>query len=271
VTDQYLPQPWIDAWATWAPYLLAALVVTTALVHLLLPVARIVERWARASAVTWDDAPARRLVEILTWLASLTALLISLIPRLAMGGMREDDPGPQPRRKRQTMREPVEVLVLAVLFAAAPILTACGPSAIATQADLVAIGAIATAGADEVLIAERARALDAVVSRAEAECPSGCDEERAEAYRVELAATEARWAPVLACRLPVVEALRSWLDGLDTARVAATESVGLALLARLGLRFAAAYSALAVCVEAAAPDADLPALPAALSALGGGE
>jgi len=45
-TDIPLPPEWLDLVHAWAPYALAALLCTTALVHALLPIARAVERWA---------------------------------------------------------------------------------------------------------------------------------------------------------------------------------------------------------------------------------
>lgn len=109
-----------------------------------------------------------------------------------------------------------------------------------------------------------------MLERARADCGAdGCDEARSAHHRAELAAAESRWAPVLACRAPVVEALRAWADGIETASQAATEGVGLALLVQLGARFLSTWTALVACVEAAAPDVDLPSLPAALAALAG--
>lgn len=264
-----LPPAWLPHVQAWAPRLLAALLLTTALVHLLLPIARAVERWALTTPATWDDGPARRAVEVLEWAAGLSQLLLALVPRLAVGrpGAPAKDAGPKPGGRPP----PLPVLLALLVAVTSSVASGCGAGALGAQADLIAFGGLAAAEADEVLVGARARELDGVLERARAECsPGGCEEDRAEHHRAELARAEARWAPVLACRAPVVEALRSWLDGLETAHQAATSEVGLALLLRLGARFVAAYSALVACVEAAAPDVDLPGLPPALAGLAGG-
>lgn len=266
-----LPPAWLEAAHQWAPYVVAALVLTTALVHLLLPIARAVERWALTTPATWDDGPARRAVEILEWLAGLLRLLLTYVPRIALGGLRGSAPPKDAGPKPPGGRPPPLPVLLALVMAASSVASGCGAGALGAQADLIAFGGLAAAEADEVLVGARARELDAVLERARAECsPGGCEEDRAEHHRAELARAEARWAPVLACRAPVVEALRGWLDGLETAHQAATSEVGLALLLRLGARFVAAYGALVACVEAAAPDVDLPGLPPALAGLAGG-
>jgi hypothetical protein len=138
----------------------------------------------------------------------------------------------------------------------------CGASALGAQADLVAIAGAAAADADAALVAARARELDAIVDEARTECgAAGCSEARAEEVRTRFAAAETRWAPALACRAPVVEALRAWAAGLETASAAGTPELGVALLLRLGARFVAEFRALERCVETAAPDVDLPGLP----------
>lgn len=160
--------------------------------------------------------------------------------------------------------------LLLLALALVPLLEGCGAGALAMQADLVALGGIAAAEADEAIVAARAADLDAVVERAELSCGEGqCDEARAEAFRAELERREARWQPVMECRAPIVEALRSWADGIETAHAAGTEEIGLALLLRLGLRFLGAYAALDRCIEATGVSFDLPGLPPQLVALGG--
>jgi len=84
-TDLPLPAEWLAALHAWAPYALAALLLTTALVHALLPVARAVELWAQTTPARWDDGPAHRLVEALEWAASASALVLSLVPRITVG------------------------------------------------------------------------------------------------------------------------------------------------------------------------------------------
>lgn len=206
----------------------------------------------------------------------ILAAVVAGVMRQLLGGSDDGASSEIERKRADRMRPPPDAgalgVPLAIVAAACSVLTSgCSARAYGAQADLVALGGIAAAGADEVLVEARARELDAVLEQAREECsPAGCDEERAEHHRAELAAAEARWAPVLACRAPVVEALRSWADGISTALQVATDDVGIALLLRLGGRFVAAYSALVACVEAVAPDVDLPGLPPALSALVGG-
>jgi hypothetical protein len=120
-----------------------------------------------------------------------------------------------------------------------------------------------------VIIAARAADLDEVVEEAAAECPAeGCPDDRAAYYRAELERRTETWRAVLACRAPVVESLRSWLDGLRTAQAVATDEVGLELLGVLGARFVAAYAAAGACVEGAGGPT-LPGLPGPLAAVGG--
>jgi len=89
-----LPPEWLAALHAWAPYALAALLLTTAFVHALLPVARAVERWAQSTPARWDDAPTHRLVAALEWLAAASALVLSLVPRITIGRI-----GPAPRSR----------------------------------------------------------------------------------------------------------------------------------------------------------------------------
>lgn len=178
-----------------------------------------------------------------------------------------------PRRSGPTKRRgppPLPMLWIVAIASVVIAIPGCGAGMIGAQADLIALGGIASAGADEMIVDARAHELDAIVAEARATCgDDGCTEEQATTLRERLDAGERRWSPVLACRAPVVEALSAWLDGLETAHVAATADIGIALLVRLGLRFITAYSALARCVEAAAPDVDLPQLPPELVAIGG--
>lgn len=175
--------------------------------------------------------------------------------------------GPKPNlNTRPPRRPPTGPITGAFLMLFA---MGCGAGAIGAQADLIAVAGIATAGADEVLVGARARELDAIVDEARRDCAEGCSVDEADAYRARLREAEEHWAPVLACRAPVVEALRAWLDGLETAHAAATAELGIGLLVRLGMRFVAAYGGLRVCVTTAEPDVELPALPVELAPIGG--
>lgn len=156
----------------------------------------------------------------------------------------------------------VASMLLALLFL---FLSACGASALSTQADLVAVGGLLAADADVVLVDARQRELDDVLERTRAECRSGCDDARKVELRAEVASIRDRWSPVLECRAPVVEALRLWADGVEVA--AAAGDIGLELLARRALRFLTAWETLDACLGAAAPSVDLPDLPPLLRAL----
>lgn len=143
----------------------------------------------------------------------------------------------------------------------------CGASAIGAQADMIAVTGAIVHEADEVIVTVRARKLEAVVERAVAECQAGCDEARRERDRLEMQAIEERWAPVRAAHALVVDALHAWVEGLEVARAAHTESVGIALLLRLAARVAALYGDLVDLLAEVAPDVHLPGLP---GELGGG-
>ena len=116
IDDLPIPPDWLEAVHAWAPSVLAALVLTTALVHLALPVARAIERWAITTPVAWDDGPARRLVEALEWLASALSAVLAWLPRLAVGTGRAAVPPAARSRgfarevaeryRRDTMRPP---------------------------------------------------------------------------------------------------------------------------------------------------------------------
>lgn len=265
-----LPPEWLAFIAEWAPYVLGALVLTTAAAHLLLPLARKLETWAVVTAATWDDGLTRWLVVGLEWVVTTSRTLMEWLPILARAGAARE-PAPKPERVSRPPSNGALALGLVVLAAALSATTlGCGAGALGTQADLVALGGISAARADEALTRARARELDRIVESAEAECgQDGCSEDRAAHYRAELALAEERWAPALECRAPVVEALRAWGDGIETAHRAATDEIGTELLIHLGLRFVSSYSALRSCVNAAATDVDIPALPAPLSGLAG--
>ncbi len=263
-----LPPAWLEAAHQWAPYVVAALALITLISHTLLPIAERFEAWAKTTPATWDDAAARRAVEILGWLVGASAFVWSLLPRLAVGRPGPKDAGPKPPAGGRPPPLPVLLVLLVAVTSSA---SGCGAGALGVQADLVAAGGILWTEADTALVQVRAHELDAVLERARGECGSdGCSEERAAHYRAELAAAEARWAPAMECRDTVPAALRSWIDGIDAARVAQSSGISLELLARLGGRFALDYVAFVACVNARAPeDPHLPPLPAELEALAG--
>lgn len=185
-----------------------------------------------------------------------------------LGGGRGSSTSSEPARITG-VSGPTSILLVLMCFGVT--LAACSPSALGLQADLIAMGGIATSEADKVVVEARARELDQVLVDARTECgEDGCDTERAVYWRARLDEIEGRWAPAMACRAPVVESLRAWADGLATAIAAETDELGLELLIRLAGRFVSTWAALERCVEAAAPDVDVPGLPRDLAALVGG-
>jgi hypothetical protein len=87
-----LPPEWLAELHRWAPTVLAALLLTTALVHASLPLARALHRWAGTTPARWDDAPAARLLAGLEWLAAATGAVLAWVPRLAIGPTRSTRP-----------------------------------------------------------------------------------------------------------------------------------------------------------------------------------
>jgi hypothetical protein len=156
---------------------------------------------------------------------------------------------------------PLDTLLVTLGVALAVVLiglasSGCGASALSVQADLVALGGIAVAEADEALTTARAAELDRIVDQAEHDCADrDCD---LPGYQASYQAVVERWDPILACRLAPVEALRSWTAGLETAALA-SDSVAERLLLTLGGRFLVSYDALRVCLEPVS--LPLPALP----------
>ena len=80
-----LPPEWLAELHRWAPTVLAALLVTTALVHASLPLARALHRWAGTTPARWDDTASARLLAVLEWLAAATGAVLAWVPRLAIG------------------------------------------------------------------------------------------------------------------------------------------------------------------------------------------
>src|SRR5690606_8747919 len=92
-----LPPEWLAFIAEWAPYVLGALVLTTAAAHLLLPLARKLEAWAVVTAATWDDGPSRALVVALEWVVTTSRTLMEWLPIVARAGAARE-PAPRPER-----------------------------------------------------------------------------------------------------------------------------------------------------------------------------
>lgn len=124
IDDLPLPPEWLAAAHDWAPSVLAALILTTALARLALPVARRVELWAVTTPATWDDGPARSLVSALEWLVAATSAVLAWLPRLTMG--------PAPASPRSAPRPPAPpppgtgAALLLLALALSPLLHGCG-------------------------------------------------------------------------------------------------------------------------------------------------
>jgi hypothetical protein len=103
-----VPPAWLAALHEWAPAVLAALALTTATAHALLPLARRLELWAIGTSAAWDDGPARGLVVALEWLATASGWLLAWLPRLTAGppAERRSEPAPRPRDSRPVDRPP---------------------------------------------------------------------------------------------------------------------------------------------------------------------
>jgi hypothetical protein len=168
-----------------------------------------------------------------------------------------EPPSPRTRKRRRGgMAPPLPVLL------ALGLLTGCGASALSIQADAAALTGRVVAEADTAMVRVRAAELDGIRDDARAACPTGCPE-RAEYHLGRLAEAEARWRPVLDCRAPVVEGLRAWIDAIELAATAATESLGLSHALAEAARVVLLYSGMRECVGDAV---DLPELPEAVTA-----
>lgn len=270
----------IEAWQALqdaAPYIVAVLAATTALAHVLQRAAHALDRWAAASAATWDDEPASVLARAMDAFVRALDWVSALLPRIGFGRL---DTSASAAAKRRAERAGggrgrgggAAVMLLAAAIAASSSLTSgCGASALAVQADTAAAAGTVWTEADTALLRLRAAELDGILEEARDECgPDGCTPEQAERFRARLQAAEEAWAPVLACRAPVPEALRAWVDAVELAHTAATEELGLAHAAAGGARFVLVYQSFAHCIEAARPGTDVPMLPSTVEALASG-
>ena len=140
-----VPPTWLAWLHDWAPYALAVLLLSTALVRLLLPLARRIEVWAITTPAAWDDSAAHGLVRALEWLARVSGVLLALIPRLTVGRP------PEPDAAKRRGPPPLPVLALALV---AVLVTGCssGPQVpiqgqpITIQVEAEACGLHAAAG-----------------------------------------------------------------------------------------------------------------------------
>lgn len=167
---------------------------------------------------------------------------------------------------RETVQRAERLLLVLAALGALGLLGAlsqgCGASALAVQADLVAMGGIAASEAEEVLLAAYEREKETVKGRARAECGEGsCSPETQALHAARLEAVVLDWRPTLACREPVVQILHGWADAIDTALAGSDEDIGLGLVALWARRFITAWTAFDQCIDAAVPNVELPGLP----------
>jgi hypothetical protein len=147
------------------------------------------------------------------------------------------------------------VLALVVLLPAPALASGCGASALQThaRAALVTTSAVETAG--EVVDAARDDALD----RVEAEHPVDPEHDRA------VRAEASRWRPVGQALDATREALGSWVESIELARIAGDGSLDLVDLLPMGARVLRLYDRVAALARELG--ARVPALPDGLSAL----
>jgi hypothetical protein len=166
---------------------------------------------------------------------------------------------------RDAVRVFVVLAAIGTVALLGQVLSGCGASAIGAQADTIAVTYSVAHEVDEVLVTVRARDLDEALAASRAECGAGgCSQERAAHYRAELVEREQKWAPAMAARNHLFDALDEWIEGLRIAVAAHTESFGLALLIRLGALVVAAYGTLVDVLATIAPGVHLPGLPGEL-------
>lgn len=142
----------------------------------------------------------------------------------------------------------------------------CSNSAIGTHADVVTMAGITVSALDRVLLTFRRAHLNGIVQDAAEECTDAtpCSPERQAFWRETLQRAEQDWRPVLACRDLLPEALASYVDALETARIAPDERASLTHLAARAARLVLVYEDAAACVNGSLPEGqsfELPTLP----------
>lgn len=249
-----LPPDWLAALHEWAPSALAGLLITTALVHLLLPIARAVERWAIVSAATWDDGPAHQLVSVLEWLASATAAILAWIPRLAIGGTRPPSTPPRP---------PPSALVVLLVVLVVP----CGGLASGCGASSLKINGLVAQAMLEVQMQSgptiRAARREAMIAAAQAVHDAGGSRAEAEAAAAQ---ERTRWVCAVSGNRTYAGQTGAYIDQLALARVADRE-VTLEDGYRLASPALDAYRSTRTCLEAIGHADVLPAEPDFASAM----
>lgn len=249
-----IPDSWRPVIAEWSVYIVAALAITTALVHVLRPIARAVQRWSLTTAATWDDGPARWCADRLDWLAGALDVVLGYLPHATIA--------PTPKRKSGSgsggSMGPLVLLMLLAL-GSAPLASGCGASTYQVQARAAHLTALATDATGDVIDAARDHALDDV----EAAHPEHGAERTAA-----LEAEAARWRPAGQALDAIREALLTWVMSLEAARSLGDD--GAAVIWPRVLAIAAQVAALYGRVAALARElgaTGVPELPAALSTL----
>lgn len=123
-----LPPEWLALWRTWAPVALAVILAVTGAAHVLLPIARRLQAWAKKTKNTVDDGIFRWLVVGLEWTSGGGSWLITHLPRLAAGDPRDKEPEADEDGAGRPGAGGALALAL-VFLVASPVLAGCGPAA----------------------------------------------------------------------------------------------------------------------------------------------
>jgi hypothetical protein len=261
-----LPPAWLAASHEWAPAVLAALALTTATAHALLPLARRLELWAIGTSAAWDDGPARALVVGLEWLATASGWLLAWLPRLTAGppAERRSEPAPRPRDSRPVDRRPPDspgpglALLLVALAGHATLASGCDGTAVRTHARAATVAIAATQALGATVDAARAGALD----RVEAEHTA-----RGPARDAALDAEHARWLPAGSALDATREALLAWTRAIELAHLGAeSDAELLSALLPIASRVVLLYSRVVDVLRGLGVE-DAPQLPAAVQAV----
>ena len=240
-----------------APFLIALLIATTTLSHVLQSAAQALERYAATTKATWDDKLARRLVRFANGLVSVCDFLVRILPRLTTQARVPDASSSDSDRLPPPPRVPPGLALLVIAIVGSLTMHGCGASAIGTQARIASTVSIATRTAGDSIDAARTRALDDVEHRTEGRAPD-----------VRIAALEleaAHWRPVGQALDAVRDLLRTWASAIALAHAAGGDA---SLLPPIGETVARAVQLYArIAALARELGADVPELPAEVLAL----
>lgn len=245
----------------WLGTILAVLLLLGHLLDLALPSLR---RAALRTETKADD-------DAVDWLSRVVAFVMlfgALFPRLRLGRTDEEPTRRPPRRRTQDGSGGAALALLAAALVTGSLYcTGCSPSALALQADGIAVAGRVLAQADVVVVHARARDLDRLVEAARVECgASGCAEPRATELVTAYDARVSTWAPVRECAAPVRQGLSAWLDAVELASLAANQDLSWQHATAEAARVVLLYDGFRLCVGSVATalgeTLDIPALPA---------